>query len=432
MQNSQNSNDEQESEFNLTPKQYEAVDLMIGEANQIMCYGGSRSGKTFLIVYVIFVRAALEPNSRHCILRAAFAHAIQSIWLDTIPKVLAIAFPNLGAKPNKSRYYYTLPNGSEVWVGGLDNADRVEKILGNEYSTMYFNECSQLDYGSISIARTRLAQKNGLRKMTYYDQNPPKKSHWSYWLFEMLIDPIEDEAIEDPQDYASILMNPADNMDNIDEEYLKMLSKLPQKEKNRFLLGLFDDESDGSVYNAFRRDTHVKQVQKMPGTLFIGMDFNVDPMTAVICQVINNQVQVIDEVYLNNSDTYKMAAELKSRGYGGLKVIPDSTGRNRKTSGQSDFDILKDCGFEVMSTYNPFVTDRVNNVNRLFIANEIIIDKKCKKLIADLEKVVWKNNKLDQTGDNKHLTHISDCLGYVCHKLKPFKKIDYTPRTGRR
>lgn len=418
--------------FDLTHKQYEAIDLLVSDAKNIMCYGGSRSGKTFLLTYAIFVRAALEPESRHCILRSAFAHAIQSIWLDTIPKMLQIALPDCGAKPNKSRYYYTLPNGSEVWVGGLDNADRAEKILGNEYSTMYFNECSQLDYQTIQLARTRLAQKNGLVKKTYYDQNPPKKSHWSYWLFESKIDPLDDEALDDPDNYASILMNPKDNMANIDEEYLNLLAKMSDKDKKRFLYGEYDDESDGVAYYAFKRDEHVRPVKKYPGTIFVGMDFNVMPMTAIVCQLIDNKIQVFDEVYLENSDTFKMCAELKRRGYGGVQVIPDSTGRNRKTSGQSDFDIIRDHGFTIMSTHNPFVTDRVNNVNRLFTNNEIIIDNKCKKLIADLQKVTWKNNKLDQTGNNKMLTHISDCLGYACHKLKPFKQLDLRPRVGKR
>ena len=50
-------------------------------------------------------------------------------------------------------------------------------------------------------------------------------------------------------------------------------------------------------------------------------------------------------------------------------------------------------------------------MNRLFTANQIIINPRCKKLINDLGKVTWKNNKLDE-GPQKKLTHISDCLGY--------------------
>lgn len=407
--------------FTKTEKQKEAVRLLASSPKEIMLYGGSRSGKTFIICRSIFIRAA-KVKSRHVILRDKFAHAKQSIWLDTLPKMLALSFPELKPHPNKSDFYYTLANGSEVWVGGLDDAERVEKILGKEYSTIYFNECSQIDYSSVQIAKTRLAEKNILKKKVYYDMNPPPKSHWSYWLFEKKIDPIAEEPVKNPDNYASLLMNPEDNMQNIDEDYLALLSEMPEKERNRFLKGLYTDVDDGVVYYAFNREKHVQAVTKKPGTVFAGMDFNVDPMTCVLVQYIDGVFHCFDEVYLNNSDTYKMADELKRKGYVGAKVIPDSTGRNRKTSGQSDFKILNEAGFSVESTHNPFVTDRVNNVNRLLTADRIVIDPKCKKLINDLEKVSWKNNELDQGGKNKHLTHISDCLGYTCWKLDPFNR----------
>jgi PBSX family phage terminase large subunit len=349
-----------------------------------------------------------------------------------MPKVLRIAFPELKCKWNKTDYILELPNGSQIFFGGLDDKERAEKILGQEFSTLYFNECSQIDYSSIQIALTRLAEKNDLKKKAYFDFNPSTKSHWSYYLFEKKLNPIDDEPLINPDEYASFQMNPQDNIDNLDEEYIKLLEAMPEKERNRFLLGIFNDESNGQVYYSFRRDDHVKDIARQNGTLFLGMDFNVSPMTCVVGQLINNKFNVIDEIYLENSDTYKMAAELKARGYVGGRVCPDSTGRNRKTSGKSDFDILKEAGFVIESTSNPFVTDRVNNVNRLLSDNRIIISPKCKKLINDLEKVVWKDNKLDQSGDNKSLTHISDALGYWLWKLDPIGKIEALVSTQRR
>lgn len=416
--------------FKKTIKQAEATELMAGPAKHVMCYGGSRSGKTAIIVRNILIRAAKTP-SRHISLRHTFNSVKTSIFLDTLPKVLSIAFPDLPVKWNKSDYYITLPNGSEYWFGGLEDDKRVEKILGKEYSTIHFNECTQLSFASVQTALTRLAEKNDLKKKCYYDMNPGKKNSWSYYQFIQKLNPADNEPLKRPENYQHIVMNPQDNLENIDEDYLEMLDSLPEAERNRFLNGEFSDESDGQVYHAFRRDLHVKPVKQLPGTVFIGMDFNVEPMTAVLCQLINNQLHVFDEVFLKNSDTPKMCSELNRRGYKGLKVIPDSTGANRKTSGQSDFDILRANGFQVQSTYNPFVTDRTNNVNRLLSRNDIVIDPKCKKLINDLEKVVWKDNKLDQKTD-KMLTHISDALGYACHKLLPFTKLDLKPYQKRR
>ena len=67
--------------------------------------------------------------------------------------------------------------------------------------------------------------------------------------------------------------------------------------------------------------------------------------------------------------------------------------------------------------------DRINNTNRILAASRVFIDPKCKKLINDLEKVTWKDNKPDQSGEAKMLTHISDALGYGLWKHDPFTKI---------
>jgi hypothetical protein len=195
---------------------------------------------------------------------------------------------------------------------------------------------------------------------------------------------------------------------------------MPEAERNRFLLGMYSDESDGQAYYAFRRDEHVRNTDRQPGTLFIGMDFNVDPMTAVIGQYYNGKFHIHDEIFLRNSDTFKMADELKKRNYRGT-VIPDSTGSNRKTSGITDHQILLDAGFRIPYVLNPHQSDRVNNINRLFTSNRIIINPRCEKLINDLERVSWKDNKLNQKTD-KLLTHVSDCLGYLCWKLAPIEE----------
>jgi phage terminase large subunit len=413
--------------FKLTDKQNQALDIFTSNHRDIMLYGGSRSGKTLFTVWAIFVRAS-KTKSRHVILRDKFNHAKRSIWLDTIPKMLTMAMPDLKPIPNKSDYYYTLPNGSEVWIGGLDSKERTEKILGTEYSTIYFNETSQIDYNSVTIAKTRLAEKNSLIKKAYYDSNPPTKASWQYLLFEKKLNPIDNEPVDSPENYISFLMNPIDNLENIDQDYIKLLQSMPEADRNRFLHGLYSDESDGQVYYEFNRDNHVKEFIEHFGTKFVLSDFNVDPHCSLVCQFVDGQIQVIDEWFLRNSDTPKAVHEW-SKKYKGSTVIPDSTGKNRKTSGQSDFDIIKAAGFQIMSTHNPFVKDRVNNVNRCLKENKIIIHPRCKKLINDLERVSWKNNELDQKTDPL-LTHISDALGYGCYNLLPQSKLNLKPFTG--
>lgn len=336
---------------------------------------------------------------------------------------MKIAFPDLPVEWNKSDYYLTLPNGSEIWVAGLDDEKRVEKILGKEYSTIYFNECSQIPYKSVQVALTRLAEKNDLKKKAYYDENPPSKKHWSYWLFIKKLDPVDNVPV-DPEKYDSILMNPKDNLENIDEEYItEVLDNLSEQQKKRFKDGEFSSDDDGVAYYSFDREKHVIDIErgKLVGQRLIGMDFNVQPMTAVMVHYCNNTFYVFQEAFLENSDTFKMTDHLLKMGHRGANIYPDSTGKNRKTSGKSDHLILQEAGFRVQYTRNPLVFDRVNNINRLLMEGRIVISPECKKLINDLEKVSWKDGQLDQKTD-KMVTHISDALGYLCWSIEPLRE----------
>jgi phage terminase large subunit len=111
-------------------------------------FGGSRSGKTFLLTRNVAMRALKAPNSRHAIFRYRFNALKASVIFDTFPAVMRAAFPQVPYKLDKTDWYATFPNGSQIWFGGLDDKERAEKILGMEFVTIYLNECSQIPLGS--------------------------------------------------------------------------------------------------------------------------------------------------------------------------------------------------------------------------------------------------------------------------------------------
>src|SRR5829696_4238923 len=171
--------------FRLTERQTLANKLLAGPQKHTLLRGGSRSGKTFVLVRAIVLRALRGAGSRHAILRFRGNAARASIWLDTFPKVMRLCVPGVAWKPHKQDGYIALPNGSEVWIGGLDDHERVEKILGMEFVTLFYNECSQIPYGSVLMARTRLAQHiEGLQPREYFDCNPPGTGHYTYQLWK--------------------------------------------------------------------------------------------------------------------------------------------------------------------------------------------------------------------------------------------------------
>jgi hypothetical protein len=108
----------------------------------------------------------------------------------------------------------------------------------------------------------------------------------------------------------------------------------------------------GLAYHAFSRELNVTDVPRISGpTLLIGMDFNVDPMTAVVAQKIDDQCHVSAEVVLPNSNTFEMMEELCRRypHFTGV-VHPDPSGTARRTSaavGQTDHAIIRQFGWQV-------------------------------------------------------------------------------------
>lgn len=234
--------------FKKTPKQKEAVKLLGSDSKFILLYGGSRSGKSFIIIYALILRALKEAGSRHLIVRFAFNHAKQSLWHDTIPKVLSLCFPGVHPVENKTDWFLEFQNGSQIWVGGLDDKDRTEKVLGNEYASIFVNEASQISYPSYALLLTRLAQNTKLTNRIYIDCNPPATTHWVYKLFIKNVNP-ETEAQLNKANYTSMRMNPDDNADNLPVDYIDtILGQMSKRQQDRFRYGIFLDDVEGALW----------------------------------------------------------------------------------------------------------------------------------------------------------------------------------------
>ncbi len=235
--------------FVLTFVQNMASELISStKATFILLYGGSRSGKTALIIALIFLRASRYQGSRHLVARFRFNHAKTSLWYDTMPKVARLIGMKRKMVWNKADWFIKVGE-SEIWLAGLDDKERLEKVLGNEYATIYLNEASQISYLALTTLMSRLAQKiDGLKNRIFIDCNPPTKRHWIYNLFILKRDPESRLPLKRPENYVSMLMNPADNLDNISDEYLDLLEDMPERQRKRFKLGVFLDDVEGALF----------------------------------------------------------------------------------------------------------------------------------------------------------------------------------------
>lgn len=192
----------------------------------------------------------------------------------------------------------------------------------------------------------------------------------------------------------------------------------------------------GLIYYPFNRSEHIKESVTYDPRLpvWIGQDFNVSPMATVLMQPHKKDngkidVHVFDELSIKNAniqDTIRELAEMGlAPGKNQITIYPDASGDNRSaTSEKSSTQQLKDAGYEINSgRANPFIRDRYAAVNgKLKNANgdvSLFISPRCKKLIEDLEREVYKEGASIREGTRdgaKERGHHSDALGYAIHQ----------------
>lgn len=237
-------------------------DLMAGPKKHGLIYGGSRSGKTFVLNYGIVTRCLTAPGSRHAIFRKHGVAVKQSIGKDTLPKVLSLAYPKVTTKWHEQDGYFKLSNGSEIWLAGLDDKERVDKVLGREFATLYFNEASEIPFNSYAVAQTRLAQNvqridgTPLRLRSWVDLNPTVSAHWTYQLHIEGKHP--DGGAVDLSDYWQAVANPVDNADNLPPDYIASLMALPAAMRRRF----FDGEYGTDAADALWRRKDIRRMDR--------------------------------------------------------------------------------------------------------------------------------------------------------------------------
>jgi PBSX family phage terminase large subunit len=366
--------------FKWTDKQKDALKILGSEAKHVMLFGGSRSGKTFLLVSSVFIRALKAPNTRHLIARFTLNSAKQSLWNGTIPDVLKLRFGGLvSVKENKDLWSLTLPNGSSIWIGGLDDKERVEKILGNEYSTVYFNECSQIPYSSVTTALTRLSENKGLVTKAYYDMNPSNVFHWTYKLFVENVTPYGGKPIPDPENYASLLMNPKDNQKNLPSDYIeKFLENLPENQRKRFLLGEFQNEDEGAVYRIeieqARKDQRFGDFPYNPSYMVhtawdIGVGKGQDSNRTAIWffQYINGKIYIIDFYMDQGIGFMDYLSVLKSKPYKYASHIgPHDIKNTDWSNGKTRWDVAYENGVRFTVAPKNGIEEGIESVRRMF------------------------------------------------------------------
>jgi len=367
---------------------------------------GRRWGKTWLALWWLVVNASSGPNRTCYFIAPSYRQAKRIAWRILKQQVPAAA----RHRTNEQELSIELGNGSIIQLHGADHPDSLrgvglDVVVLDEYAFMDPETWTMVVRPMLSDRRGSamfISSPSGLNHFYELYMSAKTRTEWDTFHFRT-------------EDGGYVAM----------DELVSMRAEMDAKRYAQEFEASFETLQN-RVYHAFDREHNVTQLDLRDAALLIGMDFNVNPMTAVIAQRAGDQCHVIDEIVLNNSNTQEMMQEINRRYPGRRGVVhPDPSGVARKTSapvGKTDFHIIKEAGWPVYPTQPYPLVDRINTVNaRLCNAQgerRLLISPKCTHLIKALDALTYKNGtKIPDK--NSGLDHISDALGYLIMGVFP-------------
>lgn len=371
---------------------------------------GRRFGKTFFALTWLLAQASAKKGIYYYI-APSYVAAKSIAW--RLLKELADGHFKI---KNESELYVEFDNGSVIQLKGADNRDG---LRGVSLAGAVLDEfCFMAQEVWTEVIRP--ATSDQLAPVVFISS--PAGWNWGKEIYDYAIHGGD-------ENWQAWTFTTADGGNVKLEEIEAAKRELPERTFKQEYLASFETLSN-RVYSNFDRLKNVsaelasiRDVKE----LHIGLDFNVNPMSATVGIKAADQLHIIDEIVLPNSNTTEFCAEVKSR-YQNYKiyVYPDPAGKARKTSaagGTTDFTILQMHGFYVVApSAHPPVADRINEVQAMLCNaagdRRLFISPKCKELIKSLDGMTYKQGT-SAPDKSLGLDHVTDALGYKIHSMFP-------------
>jgi len=419
-------------------------------------FGGIGSGKSHVGCFWAMTKALRNP---HCLglIGANSYRQLKDSTLRTFEETLKRY--GIGYRFRASEMDFRLDNGATILCRSMENVDL---FRGTELGWFYLDELRETSFEAWQVVKGRLRSRLADRREGRVTSSP----NGFDWIYrEFVRKPADPATAAAYANHEAFFARTADNH-HLPPDYLAALAAsydplLAEQE----LEGRFVNVTAGRIYAAFDRRLHVSADAELDPALPIlwALDFNVTPMTAVIAQLGEQGLRVVDEIWLENAGTVMMceafaqwlAERVECRGSRGecrgsrgewpgsrafssppleprtsplvpLLVFGDAAGAARSTSGRSDYAIIRaffpHAAIRVGAS-NPPRRDRYNAVN-LALRDargriRLRVHPRCRHLIDDLEQLVYQpGTSMPDTADPLR-GHIADALGYLVAKMMP-------------
>lgn len=397
--------------------------FMESKKPKVFLSSGFGGGKTYILVMKMF---QLMELNRRC--PGGFLSPSYKMYKrDVIPTIKDICRENrIRYDYHKSDMLWTFPDaGAHVYAFTAEDPD---SIKGPNLAWFCINEvgmCSEQAF-LMSIGRVRLKRANVLQIAM---SGTPEGFTWTYDYF-----------VTAPRKDTDLVFGDARLNTHVAESYFKGLEEsYDPLMQEQYIKGMFVNLKGKRCAWAFNRHRHTdKHIEKIEGwPVWISMDFNVTPMSATLWNRVplgfhtddrwgRCMLRAFDEITIDGSNTYEMAAALRDRLpkdqqgqlLDDITIYPDPAGRSKSTKSMnlSDFDILKQHGFQnIKFKLQISVKDCLNALNGIIAKDLMVLNSDtCTNTIADLEQCVFKGNVFEIDKSNPRRTHWLDGTKNMC------------------
>ena len=345
----------------------------------------------------------------------------------TYPLLRDIAYPTFELLLDEQEVPYTLNKSDKtLTIHGcapimFRTMEKPERIIGFEVGDFFLDEWDTLpkekamEVWRRCLSRARVKYPDG-RWNRGRVATTPEGYRACYELFD-----------KDVDEHFNIIRAPTYSNPHLPPTYLENLrSQYPPQLIDAYIEGKFVNLLFGTVYRSYSRKLNdSKETIRPSEPIYIGMDFNVGKMHAIVGVLRDGRPHVVSEL-TGIQDTPAMIFAIKERFYGHhITIYPDasSSARHTNDASQSDLRLLKEANFVVKANRkNPLIKDRVLAVNGMFCNSEndralMINIQKCPVTTDAIE-----SQSYDANGDpdkSSGYDHPCDALGYWIVKEWP-------------
>ena len=412
--------------INLTPIQ---IQYLNDNKRFTVVSAGRRSRKTLIGKRKVLKHAIKTPDSKFIYAAPTQQQAKQIFW-DGLKR------DTYYLRKDKSEVdkVVILKNGTHIQVAGLDKPERIEGQTDVPIKGIHITEFANVKADAWqSNIRPILSDTNGFAIL---DGVPEGRNHYydkAIYACGGIIPKTFPQigafgSSLDAPDWAFFSWFSSDVLDLAEIEELK--KEVDERTFRQEFEGSFETVEGMAYYSFSKKNLRMCEYDPKK-TVHIGMDFNVNPMTATVSHITSNIIEQFGEVYLRNSNTTRMADHLEDLfNPENCIIYPDSSGKNASSNSSfSDLEILRKRGFAIKCYLNnPRVKDRLNAVNSRMMpmdgeAKYFINPKTCPRTIEDFNKVEREMDGTENKAQEKDgLVHISSALGYMINYLYPIRK----------